>query len=109
MDDKLLERKYVRSGKSESSSPEKLDGAGAGSSFRLLRLNNSDLVFLLWAGAIPRVDPPPAEVLQAVVAEVEAHPPSVDPTEQYKTAMRRRLNQKTAPSDGSGATNGTMP
>ena len=75
----------------------------------MVSLNTSDLVFWVWAaGDIPRVGPPAAAVLEAVVAEVELHPPTVDPTEQYKIAMRRRLNQKTTPAESSGA-NGTVP
>ena len=74
----------------------------------MLNLGTCDLVVVVWAGDIPRVGPPPASVLQAVVAEVEANPASVDPMEQYKAAMRRRLNQKTTPSESSG-TNGAMP
>ncbi|OLQ05853.1 hypothetical protein AK812_SmicGene10890 [Symbiodinium microadriaticum] len=72
---KLLEKKFVRSKKSsDSSSPEKLEAHPG----------------------LPAVDPPSAAVLEAVVGQIVAEPPVLDPTEQHKKKFRLRLKQKAA-------------
>lgn len=63
-----------------------------------------------WAGRdgqVPRVASPPKAVVEAVLTELVSKPPVVDPTDQYKVSMRRRLNQKTAAPQTSEAA-GTM-
>ena len=43
----------------------------------------------------------------AVVASIAANPPSVDPSEQYKTRMRLRIKTK-SPADNTTATAGAL-
>ena len=45
---------------------------------------------------LPAVDPPSAAVLEAVVGQIVAEPPVLDPTEQHKKKFRLRLKQKAA-------------